>query len=229
MKKLGVFATGCQGVRHSFDMQSSHPSTNSLVRLLALHVLFVAASNYLVQFPIQIFGLHTTWGAFSFPLIFLTTDLTVRICGASLARKVIFMAMFPALFVSYLISVLFLDGSYQGAGHLLTWNAFVARIAVASFAAYAIGQLCDVLVFNRLRQRRQWWLAPAASSVFGNAVDTVAFFAIAFYASSDAFMAENWTEIAAVDYAFKLLINLLLFLPAYKVVLRSLQRRLEAA
>ncbi|WPJ95777.1 7-cyano-7-deazaguanine/7-aminomethyl-7-deazaguanine transporter [Coraliomargarita algicola] len=210
------------------DMQSSNPSTHSLVRLIALHVLFIAASNYLVQFPIQIFGLHTTWGAFSFPLIFLTTDLTVRICGAELARKVIFIAMFPALLLSYLISVLFLDGAYQGAGQLLVWNAFVARIAVASFAAYAIGQLCDVLVFNRLRQRRQWWLAPAASSVFGNAVDTVAFFAIAFYASSDAFMAANWTEIAAVDYAFKLLINILLFLPAYKVVLRRLQRRLES-
>jgi uncharacterized integral membrane protein (TIGR00697 family) len=209
-------------------MQSSNPSTHSLLRLIALHVLFIAASNYLVQFPVQIFGFHTTWGAFSFPLIFLTTDLTVRICGAALARKVIFIAMFPALLFSYLISVLFLDGAYQGAGHLLSWNAFVARIAVASFAAYAIGQLCDVLVFNRLRQRRQWWLAPAASSVFGNAVDTVAFFAIAFYASSDVFMAANWTEIAAVDYAFKLLINVLLFLPAYKVLLFRLQRRLEA-
>lgn len=210
-------------------MQSSRPSTNSLLWLIALHVLFIAASNYLVQFPIQIFGFHTTWGAFTFPFIFLTTDLTVRICGAALARKVILLAMLPALLVSYLISVLFLEGAYQGAGQLLVWNAFIARIAIASFAAYTIGQLCDVFLFNRLRQRRQWWLAPAASSVFGNAVDTVAFFAIAFYASSDAFMAANWPEIAAVDYAFKLLINLLLFLPAYKVLLNRLQRRLESA
>ncbi|CAA6696736.1 Putative preQ0 transporter [Lentimonas sp. CC19] len=208
-------------------MQSNHPSAYSLLRLIALHVFFIAASNYLVQFPIQVFGLHTTWGAFSFPFIFLTTDLTVRICGAPMARKVIFIAMFPALLVSYLISVLFLDGAYQGVGQLLSWNAFVARIAMASFAAYVIGQLCDVLVFNRLRQRTQWWLAPAASSVFGNAVDTGAFFVIAFYASSDVFMAQNWPEIAVVDYAFKLLINVLLFLPIYKMILRSLQRRFE--
>ncbi|WP_162027882.1 MULTISPECIES: 7-cyano-7-deazaguanine/7-aminomethyl-7-deazaguanine transporter [unclassified Lentimonas] len=208
-------------------MQSNHPSAHSLLRLIALHVFFIAASNYLVQFPIQVFGLHTTWGAFSFPFIFLTTDLTVRICGAPMARKVIFIAMFPALLVSYLISVLFLDGAYQGVGQLLSWNAFVARIAMASFAAYVIGQLCDVLVFNRLRQRTQWWLAPAASSVFGNAVDTGAFFVIAFYASSDVFMAQNWPEIAVVDYAFKLLINVLLFLPIYKMILRSLQRRFE--
>ncbi|ETJ45323.1 Inner membrane protein yhhQ, partial [human gut metagenome] len=84
-------------------------------------------------------------------------------------------------------------------------NLFVARIATASFMAYALGQILDVHVFNRLRQSRRWWLAPTASTLFGNVSDTLAFFFIAFWRSPDAFMAEHWMEIALVDYCFKVL------------------------
>jgi uncharacterized integral membrane protein (TIGR00697 family) len=83
-----------------------------------------------------------------------------------------------------------------------------------------------VQVFNGLRRKRNWWIAPAASTVLGNALDTLLFFSIAFYQSPDAFMAENWVEIALVDYTFKLIISLLLFLPAYAVLLKFLAGRL---
>lgn len=102
------------------------------------------------------------------------------------------------------------------------FNLFVARIAVASFMAYALGQILDVHVFNRLRQNRRWWMAPTASTLFGNVSDTLAFFFIAFWRSPDAFMAEHWMEIAIVDYCFKVLISILFFLPMYGVLLNML-------
>ncbi|MCG3864309.1 MULTISPECIES: 7-cyano-7-deazaguanine/7-aminomethyl-7-deazaguanine transporter [unclassified Photobacterium] len=190
--------------------------------LVLFHLLVIASSNYLVQLPFTVFGYHTTWGAFTFPFIFLATDLTVRIFGAGMARKIIFRVMMPALLVSYLLSVLFFQGEYQGLGHLTEFNLFVARIAIASFMAYLLGQILDVSVFNRLRQLKQWWIAPTASTIFGNAIDTIAFFSIAFYHSPDPFMAANWTEIALVDYSFKLIISLGLFVPIYGVLLNYL-------
>ncbi|KJG00777.1 7-cyano-7-deazaguanine/7-aminomethyl-7-deazaguanine transporter [Photobacterium angustum] len=190
--------------------------------LVLFHLLVIASSNYLVQIPFTVFGYHTTWGAFTFPFIFLATDLTVRIFGAGMARKIIFRVMMPALLVSYLLSVLFFQGEYQGLGHLTEFNLFVARIAIASFMAYLLGQILDVSVFNRLRQLKQWWIAPTASTIFGNAIDTIAFFGIAFYHSPDPFMAANWTEIALVDYSFKLIISLGLFVPIYGVLLNYL-------
>ncbi|AKA38548.1 7-cyano-7-deazaguanine/7-aminomethyl-7-deazaguanine transporter [Yersinia ruckeri] len=194
----------------------------ALVWLSLFHIVIITSSNYLVQLPIAIFGFHTTWGAFTFPFIFLATDLTVRIFGAPLARRIILSVMLPALLISYLVSALFFQGSWQGFPALTSFNVMVARIAVASFMAYVLGQILDVQVFNRLRQRSAWWVAPTAAMFFGNISDTMAFFFIAFYKSSDAFMAANWVEIALVDYTFKLLICLFFFLPAYGVMLNVL-------
>ena len=207
----------------------------ALVWLSLFHLLVITSSNYLVQLPISIFGFHTTWGAFSFPFIFLATDLTVRIFGAPLARRIIFAVMVPALAISYGISALFYMGEWQGFAALGTFNLFVARIAVASFMAYALGQILDVHVFNaphafpfltRRGQSRRWWLAPTASTLFGNISDTVAFFFIAFWRSPDPFMAAHWGEIALVDYSFKVLISIIFFLPMYGVLLNMLLKRL---
>ncbi|MFW0764824.1 7-cyano-7-deazaguanine/7-aminomethyl-7-deazaguanine transporter [Trabulsiella odontotermitis] len=199
---------------------------NALIWLSLFHLLVITSSNYLVQLPITIFGFHTTWGAFSFPFIFLATDLTVRIFGAPLARRIIFAVMVPALLISYVVSALFYMGEWQGFAALGTFNLFVARIATASFMAYALGQILDVHVFNRLRQSRHWWLAPTASTLFGNISDTLAFFFIAFWRSPDPFMAAHWVEIALVDYSFKVLISLIFFLPMYGVLLNMLLKRL---
>ncbi len=198
----------------------------ALTTLALFHIFIIAASNYLVQLPFQIFGLHTNWGTFSFPFIFLATDLTVRIFGATEARKIILAAMLPALGLSYLISVIFSGGSFQGIAGLAEFNTFVFRIALASFTAYILGQLLDIKVFSKLRQNRRWWVAPSASTVAGNLLDTAIFYSVAFWASSDAFMASHWPEIAALDYAFKLLVSILLFLPLYGALLRLLTDRI---
>ncbi|MGO1295712.1 MAG: 7-cyano-7-deazaguanine/7-aminomethyl-7-deazaguanine transporter [Vibrio sp.] len=198
----------------------------ALTYLVLFHLLVIASSNYLVQIPFTVFSFHTTWGAFTFPFIFLATDLTVRIYGPRLARRIIFFVMLPALLISYLLSVIFAQGSYQGFADMSIFNVFVARIAAASFMAYLLGQIMDIHVFNRLRQMKQWWIAPTASTLFGNALDTIAFFSIAFYHSPDSFMAEHWTEIALVDYSVKLIISLGLFVPMYGVLLNFLIRKL---
>ncbi len=205
---------------------SSAQQHKALLFLVAFHLLIIASSNYLVQLPFMLFGFHSTWGALSFPFIFLATDLTVRIFGAPMARRIVFRSMIPALLISYGLSVLFYEGVYQGFGQLAEFNLFVARIAIASFMAYVLGQILDVGVFNRLRSSKHWWVAPSVSTVLGNALDTLAFFTIAFYQSSDPFMAEHWVEIALVDYGFKLVISLLLFLPMYGLLLNYLIARL---
>lgn len=193
--------------------------------LVALHIVIVIASNYLVQLPITLLGFHSTWGAFSFPFIFLATDLTVRLIGKTAARRVITRAMLPALLASYVVGVLFHEGRFNGWQALGEFNTFVFRIAFASFAAYVLGQLLDIQVFDRIRQQhRAWWLAPAAASVFGQALDTAAFFSIGFWHSSNAFMAAHWMEIAWVDYAIKLAVSLLLFVPAYGMALTAIVR-----
>ena len=196
--------------------------------LVAFHIAIVIASNYLVQLPITLLGFHSTWGAFSFPFIFLATDLTVRLIGKGPARRVITRAMLPALLASYAVGVLFHEGRFNGWEALAVFNSFVFRIALASFAAYVLGQLLDIQVFDRIRQKSHaWWLAPAAASVFGQALDTAAFFSIAFWRSTDAFMAANWVEIAMVDYVIKLAVSLLLFVPAYGVVLAAVVRTMR--
>ena len=205
--------------------------SNSQIRraitlLVGFHIFIICASNYLVQLPFTIFGWHTTWGAFSFPFVYLATDLTVRIFGQKNARRIIFNAMLPALIMSYIIGALFHQGVFQGMHALAEYNSFVFRIALASFAAYLVGQLLDIKVFAKLRKSKQWWVAPTASTIFGNLLDTLVFFSIAFYASNDAFMAANWPEISLVDYAFKLMVSLLLFLPAYGVLLKVLEKRI---
>ncbi len=197
--------------------------------LVVLHILVISASNYLVQLPFTLFGFHVTWGAFTFPLVYVATDLTVRVYGATLARRIIARVMLPALLVSYAISVMFHEGTFQGLGTLTEFNLFVARIAFASFSAYMAGQLLDVTVFNRLRRLKAWWVAPTASSFIGNALDTVVFFAVAFYNSTDAFMATHWVEIAWVDFGFKMLISGVLMLPLYGVILSTLQRHITMA
>ena len=220
-KRLFGFPHPGQEKGYSMRSSSTEQIQRALIVLVSFHIVIIGASNYLVQIPFQFFGVYTNWGTFSFPLVYLATDLTVRVFGSARARKIIFKSMLPALLLSYTVSILFSGGKFQGLGGLATLNIFVLRIAVASFVAYLAGQLLDVRVFSGLRSNRRWWVAPSASTIVGNLVDTVLFYTVAFYLSSDQFMATHWPEIALVDYLFKLLVSIVLFLPVYGIVLRT--------
>ncbi|HEX7326668.1 MAG TPA: 7-cyano-7-deazaguanine/7-aminomethyl-7-deazaguanine transporter [Rhodanobacteraceae bacterium] len=196
-----------------------------LAALVLLHISIIIASNYLVQIPIDLLGFTSTWGAFSFPLIFLATDLTVRLIGKSAARRVIARAMLPALIASYMVGVWFHAGHFNGFDALGSFNSVVFRVAFASYAAYVLGQLMDVFVFDKVRRRsRHWWAAPILSAVFGQALDTGTFFSVAFAYSSNPFMAQHWVEIAEVDYVIKLSASVLFFVPAYGALLTGILR-----
>ena len=180
-----------------------------LIAYLVLgHCFIIAISNYLVQFPINIFGLDYTIGTFTFPIIVLATDLTVRLSNAANARKVISYAFIPAFIISYIFADF--------------------RIAIASVLAYSIGQLLDVFVFSKVRERvgddglnlnSYWYLAPVISTFFAQLIDTYLFYGVAFYNSADDFMRENWDMIAFNDFILKLIVCYLAFLPIYVLIL----------
>ena len=188
---------------------SSMDLNRKLITYLVLgHCLIIAISNYLVQFPINIFGLDYTIGTFTFPIIVLATDLTVRLSNPTNARKVIGYAFIPAFIISYIFADF--------------------RIAIASVLAYSIGQLLDVFVFSKVRDRvgddgfnlsSYWYLAPVVSTFFAQLIDTYLFYGVAFYNSADDFMRENWDLIAFNDFILKLVVCYLAFLPIYVLIL----------
>jgi queuosine precursor transporter len=180
-----------------------------LMKLVMVHLVIIAAANYIVQFSGTMFGYHFTWAMFIFPLVVIATDLTVRLTNKYQARAVIALAFPPAIVISALIA---------------DW-----RIGFASALAYLIGQLFDVSVFQRIREKFTdlWWVAPAISTVVANLVDTYLFFYAAFADHpTNEFMAANWLEIATVDVIFKIITSLVLFLPIYGVLLAHLRSKL---
>ena len=188
---------------------SSMDINRKLINYIVLgHCFIIAISNYLVNFPINIFGLDYTIGTFTFPIIVLATDLTVRLSNATNARKVIGYAFIPAFIISYIFADF--------------------RIAIASVLAYSIGQLLDVFVFSKVRDRvgdegfnlsSYWYLAPVVSTFFAQLIDTYLFYGVAFYNSADDFMRENWDLIAFNDFILKLVVCYLAFLPIYVLIL----------
>lgn len=186
--------------------------------LIFLHVALICLSNILVQHPVMIAGFRTTWGSFSYPLIFILTDLTTRLLGASLARKIVYSAMLPGLVLSFFMANWFNHIS------LLTADSVAFRIALASFCAYVLGQLLDILFFQKLKKKKQWWVAPSVATTFGNILDTYCFFFIAFFHGTNLFLSSHWLEIATVDLVFKLLISVGSMLPLYGLILASILR-----
>jgi len=172
---------------------SAHLSLLTLWRPILAMLIVIVASNYLVQFPINDW---LTWGAFTFPVAFLVTDLTNRAVGNQAARRVAWVGFAIAVVVSLALA---------------PW-----RIAVASGVAFIVGQLLDIVAFNRLRAG-SWWKAPLIGSVVASVVDTGLFFFLAFVGSD-----MNWLMLAAGDLGIKWLMAAILLAP-YRAMLPRLQ------
>jgi len=187
-----------------------------LWKLVALHVIVITVSNGLVNIPVEIFGFKLTWAAFTFPLVVIATDLTVRLLGKTIARSTIAIA-YPLAIVGSILVVL-AEGAPQ---------SVALRIGFASATAYAIGTLLDVYVFQHIREKwsNNWWLAPAVSTVAANIIDTYTFFFTAFSGSANEYMAANWMEIAGSQTVLKIFVGLIIFLPAYGLLLNQLQKK----
>lgn len=169
---------------------------NLYYKLSLLMGAIVVASNYLVQFPIKYFGLSEilTYGAFSYPITFLITDLANRAYGKIIARKVVYIGFVVGILLTLFVSTNFTD-------------IISIRIAIGSGVAFFIAQNLDVQIFDRLR-RKSWYVAPLTSSTIGSITDTFLFFSIAFYASG-----VPWVTLALGDLIVKLIITLTMLIP----------------
>jgi hypothetical protein len=168
-------------------------------QLLLLSVFMgvvVLASNYLVQFPIQYYGLEgiLTYGAFSYPIAFLITDLTNRSYGKLIARKIVYIG-----FVIGIAFTLFFSTNFS--------DLISVRIAIGSGIAFLVAQLLDVKIFDQLRKKK-WFVAPLTSSFVGSIVDTFLFFSISFYGTGI-----PWVTLSFGDLAVKILVTLTMLIP----------------
>jgi uncharacterized PurR-regulated membrane protein YhhQ (DUF165 family) len=188
-----------------------------VLKLMLAHVLIIAISNYIVQFKFEIFGHPLAWAAFTFPLVVVLTDLTVRLLGKQTGRAVISLAFIPAVLVS--MAVVKLGGAP---------DSVAFRIGLGSGVAYFISNLLDVYVFQYFREKySSWWIAPTLSAIASTFIDTYVFFFTAFAYGANEFMAANWHIVATNNSISKILVSLLVILPAYGVLLNQLQQRLH--
>ena len=170
---------------------------NRLFFILAVFMATVVAiSNYLVQFPIKYFNLENllTYGAFSYPIAFLITDLSNRRYGKDTAKKIVYLGFGLGVFLTFYFSTNYLD-------------LVSIRIAVGSGVAFLTAQLIDVNIFDRLRQK-EWFIAPLASSLIGSIIDTFLFFSISFYGTGI-----NWVTLSFGDLFVKIFVSLTMLMP----------------
>ena len=169
---------------------------NLYYKLSVLMGVIVVISNYLVQFPIQHFGLSEilTYGAFTYPMTFLITDLANRAYGKLVARKVVYVGFIIGVLLTLFVSTNFKD-------------IISIRIAIGSGIAFFVAQNLDVQVFDRLR-KRSWFIAPITSSILGSITDTFLFFSIAFYLTG-----VPWVSLALGDLAVKIFIAITMLIP----------------
>ena len=185
-------------------------------KLMLAHILIIAISNYIVQFKFTIFGAPLAWAAFTFPLVVVLTDLTVRLLGKQTGRAVISLAFIPAILVS--MAVVKLGGAP---------DSVAFRIGLGSGMAYFISNLLDVYVFQYFREKySSWWIAPTLSAIASTFIDTYVFFGTAFAGGADEFMANNWHIVATNNSISKIIVSLVVILPAYGLLLNHLQRKL---
>ena len=163
----------------------------------------VLSSNFLVQFPIKYFGLSEilTYGALSYPIAFLITDIANRFYGKILARKIVYIGFAIGISFTLLFSTNFAD--------------FISiRIAIGSGTAFIVAQLLDVQIFDKLRKKK-WFVAPLTSSLIGSTVDTFLFFSISFYATEI-----PWFTLSLGDLSVKIFVALVMLIP-FRLVLRT--------
>ena len=166
--------------------------------------IIVIASNFLVQFPVKFYNLENllTYGAFSYPITFLITDLANRSFGKKIARYIVLIGFFIGIILTFFVSTNFED-------------IISIRIALGSATAFIIAQNLDVNIFDKLRNKT-WYVAPLTSSVFGSIIDTFLFFSIAFY-NTDV----PWITLALGDLAVKLIAALVLLIP-FRILLSKI-------
>ena len=174
--------------------------------LAFLMALVVALSNYLVQFPVNYLGLKDllTYGAFSYPIAFLITDLSNRRYGKNTAKKIVYLGFALGVFLTLYFSTNYSD-------------LISIRIVIGSGTAFLVAQLIDVNIFDRLR-KKIWFAAPLTSSLVGSSIDTFLFFSISFYGTEI-----NWITLSFGDLFVKIFVALMMLIPFRFLLIRILE------
>ena len=174
-----------------------------LILLSFLMGVVVLSSNYLVQFPVNYYGLNEilTYGAFSYPIAFLITDLANRSFGKYIARKIVYLGFIIGVGFTIFFSTDFA-------------NFISIRIAIGSGTAFFIAQLIDVQIFDKLRKKK-WFIAPLISSIIGSSIDTFLFFSISFYGTD-----VPWITLSLGDLAVKIIVALVMLIP-FRMLLKT--------
>ena len=181
----------------------------TLTLFLALSLsmgLVVIISNYLVQFPINYLNLQEvlTYGAFSYPVTFLITDLANRAYGKKVAKNIVYLGFVVGVVLTFTISTNFND-------------LISIRIAIGSGLAFLVAQSIDINIFDRLRKNKIWYIAPLTSSLIGSAIDTLLFFSISFYNTGVV-----WISLAFGDFVVKTIIALIMLVP-FKIFIKRIK------
>ena len=190
---------------------------NRLLFVLALLMAVVVVfSNYLVQFPVKYFSLENflTYGAFSYPIAFLITDLSNRRYGKNVAKKIVYLGFILGISLTFYFSTNYSD-------------LVSVRIAIGSGTAFLVAQLIDVNIFDRLR-KKIWFVAPLVSSLIGSTIDTFLFFSIAFYGTEI-----NWVTLSFGDLLVKICVALVMLIPfrlllSYIEEISNIKKRINA-
>ena len=174
-----------------------------LILLSFLMGVVVLSSNYLVQFPVNYYGLNEilTYGAFSYPIAFLITDLANRSYGKYIARKIVYLGFIIGVGFTIFFSTDFA-------------NFISIRIAIGSGTAFFIAQLIDVQIFDKLRKKK-WFIAPLTSSIIGSSIDTFLFFSISFYGTD-----VPWITLSLGDLTVKIIVALVMLIP-FRILLKT--------
>jgi uncharacterized PurR-regulated membrane protein YhhQ (DUF165 family) len=186
-------------------------------KLVAFQIFVIALSNWIVSYHFNVFGTALSYAAFTFPLIVVATDLTVRMIGKEMGRTVVTFSFIPAILISMLIVKL------SGAP-----DEVAIRIGLGSGCAYAVSTMLDVYVFSYFREKyTQWWIAPTFASIITMIIDTYTFYYVAFAGVAGSVYEHNWFSAAASHSITKIIVSLVVILPTYGILLAYLQKKLS--
>lgn len=190
-------------------------SRSLIIKLVLFQIFVITLSNWIVNYHFDFYNIIISYAAFSFPLIVVATDLTVRILGKETGRKVVGLSFIPAIIISILIVY-------------ITAPLNVAlRIGLASGCSYCISTILDIYVFQYFREKcRLWWIAPAFSSITTMFIDTYSFYFVAFYKNVGSAYEQGWIQAATNHAVVKIIICLIIVLPLYGVLLNYIQKKL---
>lgn len=187
-----------------------------LFKLVLFQIIVIALSNWIINYHFDFYNIIISYAAFTFPLVVVATDLTVRVLGKQIGRIVVGLTFIPAILISMFI--VYLSGAPI---------EVALRIGAGSGCSYLVSTLLDISVFQYFREKcKQWWIAPTFSSIVTMFIDTYTFYFVAFYKNTQSVYVQDWIPAATNHAVIKIAISLIIVLPLYGILLNYIQKKM---